>query len=73
MSYTEAGRSVDGSEVDSGYMGHIVSRLPGNGPFPVGNMPIGEHTLFGGQMISPTHPPGPVQYMQHQVSTLHFV
>ena len=61
--------AADG-EGDSGFMGHTLSRLPGNGTFPVGNLPlstVGEPAMFSGQMISPTHPQGPVQYMQPQV------
>ncbi len=58
--------SGDGNENDSGFMNPVMSRVPGNGPFPVSS--IGEPSLYGGQMISPTHPPGPVQYMQPQVT-----
>lgn len=71
-SYSEPGAG-DGSENDSGFIGQVVQRLPGSGSFPVGNLPmpaVGEHALFGGQMISPTHPQGPVQYMQPQVSSI---
>ena len=64
--------SGDGGEGDSRFVGPGVPRLPhpGNGTFPVGNLPlsaVGEAGVFGGQMISPTHPPEHVQYMQHQV------
>jgi ribosomal protein S27E len=59
-----------GEEQPSGFVGHIMPRLPGGASFPVGNVPmsnIGDPAVFGGQMISPTHPQGPLQYMQHQV------
>ena len=53
--------SGDGGEGDSRFVGPGVPRLPhpGNGTFPVGNLPlsaVGEAGVFGGQMISPTHP-----------------
>lgn len=66
----------EGNEGDSGFMGHVISRLPGSGHFPIGSLPIsaiGEPALFGGQMISPTHPRGAVQYLQHQVRLLEFI
>lgn len=71
VSYSEAG---DGSEGDSsGFVGQVMPRMPPgnmNGSYPVGSISlsgIGDPALFGGQMISPTHPQGPVQYMQHQM------
>ena len=58
----------DVSEVDSGILGHVMSRMP-SGPFPMGGLPLaGDHTaIFGGQMISPTHPQGPVHFLPPQV------
>ena len=59
-------------EPTSGYVGHVVQRLPGSAPFHVGNMPlsnVGDPAMYSGQMISPTHPQGPLQYMHHHVST----
>lgn len=58
----------DGNDVDSGMMSHVMSRMA-NGPFPVSNLPLaGDHAaMFGGQMISPTHPQGPLQFIHPQV------
>ena len=67
MSYSESG---DGSDGDAGFMGQVMPRLPGSVSFPVGTMPMsnmGDPALFSGQVISPTQPQGPLQYMQHQV------
>ena len=61
---------MDGSEGDSGFMSHVIPRVPGSGPFSTPMSAIGEHAMFGGQMISPTHPQGPLQYMQPQVSLI---
>ena len=58
----------DVSEVDSGMMSHVMSRMP-NGPYTMDNLPLaGDHTtIYGGQIISPTHPQGPVHFMPPQV------
>ena len=61
----------DGGDSDSAFIPHLGPRLPGSGAFSVGNLPlsgIGEQNMFGGQLISPTHPQGPLQYMQPQVN-----
>lgn len=70
MSYSEAATPGDVNDGDSGFMDQFLPRVPGSGTFPIGNLPlsgIGDHALFSGQMISPTHPQGHIQYMQPQV------
>lgn len=65
---SESSPAGDGvEEPSSGFVGPVVPRLPGS--FSVGNMPLSnDPAMFSGQLISPTHPQGPLQYMQHQVS-----
>ncbi len=59
----------ESSDVDSGMINQhqpVMSRIQ-NGPFPVGSLPLGGDQLYSGQMISPTHPQGPVHFIPPQV------
>lgn len=59
-------------EVESGMMGQQIMTRMMNGQFSVGTLPLtGEQAaMYGGQMISPTHPQGPLQFIPSQVHLL---